>query len=219
MVIPITRAGGSAGPCFLAGWRGLRWSQWVRARRCAEDAGSWKGTQVGNLSRGKGLESSEVESRAAARDPLPTSQCQPCQACSLCPATLPCCRLHSPPALVGSASPVRCLGPPIGFGSAAPAARHPPARLPPSALAARLLPRSADLHHPEICCSRSRTCPWHRQQHPSSLLLRLRAAASTAQPSAASPGAGVPTRGRQWHPSLVLPLRPCHPPGMPRPTG
>ena len=110
---------------------------------------------------------------------------------------------------------------PLGFGSAAPAACHPPACLPPSALAvaARLLPRSTDLHHPEICRSRSRACPWHWQQHPSSLLLCLRAAASTAQPSAVSPGAGVPTRWRQWHPSLLLPLHPCHPSGMPRPTG
>lgn len=95
-------------------------------------------------------------------------------------------------------NPTRAFQAPLGFGSAAPTACHPPARLPPSPLAAvaRLLPRSADLHHPEICRSHSRACPWHRRQHPSSLLLCLRAAASTAQPSAASPGADVPTRWR-----------------------
>jgi len=110
---------------------------------------------------------------------------------------------------------------PLSFGSAAPAACRPPARLPPSALAAAawLLPRSADLHHPEICCSCSRACPWHWQQHPSSLLLRLGAAASTAQPSEASPGAGVPTWWQRWHPSLLLPPHPCHPSSTPRPKG
>lgn len=126
MAIPITRAGGSAGPCVLAGWRGLQGSKQVGTGRCAEDAGSWKGTRVGNLSRRNGLETSEVESRDAARDPLPTSRRQPRQARSLCPASLPCCWLHSSPALVSSATLLRHLGPPSASAALLPLpATHP----------------------------------------------------------------------------------------------